>query len=198
MKFGSAVRIITDRTWERYGVGKSIEAITQAFCMNTTLIRADTEEALKSHGSCSQPDIELTVLSCHGFPQKNGPVVLNWTVGRPLNHIEWEDVELRISGQDVGKYFTRGSGALLNLACWSGREEFAQAFLNAGYDAYIAPEKTSDCFSAYQFYTAFLGYAVYEQRDEKPQKLSFEECVERARKIDDFWDGANGYRIFKK
>jgi len=195
MKYNSHVRILTDRSWERYHVGRSLESIAQGFCLNTTLIRTNTEEQLKLHGHSPASPYHITVLSCHGHPQKDGPVQLDWEVGRPVNAVEWETVTLHLTADDVPKYFTNGSGILINIACWSGERELAQAFLKVGYRAYIAPRKTSDCFSAYQFYAALLGYLLYEERDEKPQTLTERECVEHARRIDDLWDGANGFTI---
>ncbi len=38
-------------------------------------------------------------------------------------------------------------------------------FLAAGYDAYIAPEKTSDMFSAFQFGAVLAGTLHHEERD---------------------------------
>jgi len=91
-----------------------------------------------------------------------------------------------------------GAGIFLNTACWSGKAAFAKAFLKAGYDCYIAPEKTSDSYSAFQFATAFAGNLLHEVRDWGAYSITTRQAFERAKALDDFWDGAAGFRIFER
>lgn len=198
MRFGSHIRIIADHSWERYRVARSFESIAQAFCMNTTLIRATTEDELKRHGSAHSDEYQMTVLTCHGGPDEKQDIGLDWTVARHVKDTEWTHDTLRLTPATIGEYFAHGAGTLLCVACWSGTSELARAFLDAGYEAYIAPAKTSDCFSGLQFYAVLLGYLVYEERDYRPERLSIAACVQKARKIDDLWDGANGFAIFER
>ncbi|MGO9916526.1 MAG: hypothetical protein ACLQIB_17755, partial [Isosphaeraceae bacterium] len=64
--------------------------------------------------------------------------------------------------------------------------------------AYIAPEKTSDMFSAFQFVAAFAGSLLHEVRDWGAYPVTTRQAYERAKRSDEFWDGAAAFRLFER
>jgi hypothetical protein len=197
MKFGEKARIIYSNARDGLHMLHGYRAMLDYYCYDTSVVLVNVEpklrEALKDKTSYA-----LTILLCHGWGKTDEDAVLNWSIQRQLNETEWEPAELHWTKDNVAGYVQTGTGILLNTACWGAKKVWADAFLRAGFDWYIAAEKTADMFSAYQFVSAFLGYLLYEVRDYGKRCISIFEAVEMARKIDDFWDGAAGFRIYGK
>ena len=195
MKFGLNARIIynTGRGCPHmyHGFRAMLEYCT--FDLKTVLV--DSERKLKQ-AFLDDGDYALTMMICHGWGKADSDAVLNWEVRRAVNEVEWESQELHLRPSNVGEYVRGGNGILLFTACWSGKQVWADAFHRAGFSWYVGPEKTSDMFSAYQFVAAFIGYLMYEERDVSRRLVPVPEATELARRIDDFWDGANGFRAF--
>ena len=112
--------------------------------------------------------------------------------------MEYESTEFRLTPQTLGEVVDHGAGIFLSTACWSGKSIFARVFLSAGYDAYIAPKKTSDIYSAFQFVAAFAGYLLHEVRDAAAYPISTRQAYQRASSLDDFEDGAAGFCLFDR
>jgi hypothetical protein len=170
-------------------------AMLEYFAFDLTTVLVDTEQKLKE-AFLDDGDYALTVMICHGWGKMDENAVLNWEIRQAVNEVECETRELHLTPTNVTEYVCRGNGILLSTACWSGKQVWAAAFHQAGFSWYVAPEKTSDMFSAYQFIAAFLGYLMYEERDMSRRLVTVPEATELARRIDDFWDGANGFRAF--
>ena len=102
---------------------------------------------------------------CHGWGETEADSVINLEVQRPVNRVEYETAQFPLTPTKLAEVVDHGSGIFLTTACWSGKAAFARVFLAAGYDAYIAPEKTADMFSAFQFTAVFAGTLHHEERD---------------------------------
>ena len=193
MKSGEKVRIIYGKD-ALHGM-HGFRAVFEYFGQDTSVVLVDTEDKLRAAFADATP-YSVTLMLCHGWGKTEEDAVICWTLHRPVNEIEWENYELHWTASNVRDYVTCGSGVLVNTACWSGKQMWADVFLESGFGSYVAPEKTSDMFSAYQFIAALIGYLVYEGRDYGARLVTIQEAVELARKLDDFWDGANGFRLF--
>ena len=196
MNFWNTVRIITDKSDLRFAAG--YRSLFEFYGQNVLLLTVHTEEELRKAFQEPCSDFAITMLCCHGWGKTEEDAVLNWELQRRVNEIEWEPVEFHMTPQNVRDIVKTGHGILLNVACWGAKQSLADAFLAAGYQYYVAAEKTSDVFSAHQFVSAMVGYLLYEVRDYGKTEVSVPEAVEMARRIDDFWDGANGFRVYEK
>jgi hypothetical protein len=124
--------------------------------------------------------------------------VINPEVQRPVNRVDYEAAQFPLTPTKLAEVVDHGSGILLSTACWSGKAAFARVFLAAGYDAYIASEKTADMFSAFQFVAVFAGTLHHEERDWGAYPVTTRQAYQRARRSDDFWDGAAGFLLFER
>ena len=195
MRFGEKARIMYNNGRDALHQLQGYRGMLDYYALDTSVVRVEVEDKLK-RALLDDAEYAITLLLCHGWGRTDDEAVISWTIQRQVNEIEWEPAELHLTKENIADFVTTGNGILVNLACWSAKVVWADTFLNAGFHWYIAPEKTSDMFSAYQFVGAFLGYLVYEERDSGKRVVSVPEAVEMARKIDDFCDGAAGFRVY--
>ena len=180
-----------------YRAAIAYRAMLEYYSHRVTLMELDSEEnALSFFGR--PPRCALTMLLCHGWGESDADATLSMDIKRQVNRVEYETVQLNLSPVRLAEVLGRGAGIFLSTACWSGKPAFARPLLAAGYDAYLAPEKTSDSFSQYQFVAAFVGTLLHEVRDWGAYQVSIRQAFDCARKSDDFWDGAAGFRLFEK
>jgi len=78
---------------------------------------------------------------------------------------------------------------VLCVGCHAGAEPLAQAFIDQGCRAYIAPAESIDQNSTTMFICAFFHYLMAEP----PDRVADREAVERARHID---SQAASYRYY--
>ncbi len=197
MRFGEKVRIIYDFDRDSLCSMHGYRALFGFFGQDTTVVLADTEDRLRS-AFRDDTAFAITLMACHGWGKTDADAVINWHLHRPVNEIEWEGYELRWTKENIRHYVRSGRGLLLSMACWSGKQVWADAFLDAGFSSYVAHQGTSDKLSAYQFVAAFVGYLVYEDRDTAKKTLSIQEAVRMANRIDELPDGAMGFKCFER
>lgn len=198
MDFNNKIRIATDRCLDTYQRAIAYRAMFEMYGQRVYLIELFTEENLQALFNDANDDSVLTMLVCHGWGKTDENAVINFELTKQISETEWNNYEFHMTPQNAHQIVKRGQGILISTACWSGKDSYADVFLKSGFDYYIAPTKTSDIYSAFQFVTAFFGYLLYEVRDWGTRKIEVPEAVEMARKIDDFWDGASGFRIWKR
>ena len=197
MKDYDRVRITYDRAPDTYVRATAYRAVLERFGLCVTLHPLREEGRLRPFFA-SPTDACFTIVCCHGWGKQEKDAVICFEVGRPKNEVEWERYEFHLTPGNIASAVSNGAGIMLMDACWSGKQVFADAFLKAGYECYIAPEKTCDGPSAMEFVTVLFGGLMWGVRDEARRTLTVREAVERARRIDDFRDGANGFRLFEK
>jgi hypothetical protein len=132
------------------------------------------------------PRSALTMLVCHGWGETEADVVINLEVQRQVNRVEYESAQFPLTPIGLAELVDHGASIFLTCACWSGKPAFARAFLAAGYDCYIAPEKTADSFSAFQFVAVFAGSLLHEVRDWGAYPITTRQAYERAKSSDDY------------
>lgn len=173
----------------------ALPAVIEALGCRVYIEHIHTMDELVAFFSTPAVDAQFTVVHTHGWGKTDEEAVINWPLFDQQN---WTVSDLHLTPQNIGEIVKKGKGTLIMTACCSGKEAFAKGFFEAGYDHYIAPITSSDFSSMLQFLTAFFGYLVYEERDYKPRNVEIAEAVELSRRIDDFPDGANGWRYFSK
>jgi hypothetical protein len=197
VQFSQPMTIAYDLSPNSYRAAIAYRAMLEYYSHNVALMSLDSEEAARSflgHPSRSA----LTVLMCHGWGQAEAEAVISLEVQRAVDRVQYESAQFKLTPARLAEVVDHGSGIFLLTACWSGKAAFARVFLAAGYDAYIAPEKTSDIFSAFQFVAAFAGTLLHEVRDRGEYPVTTRQAYQRARCSDDFWDGAAGFLLFEQ
>jgi hypothetical protein len=151
---------------------------------------------------------DYTVLCCHGICiEEDGPHLLLNVIEQALPENpqdgedgEWHPVPLRITPAWLAKHLKRGYGTFISTGCSTGQQEMAEAFLNAGYSAYIGCANDIDAGSGTLFVLSFFHHLLAGERDWPTETYNDEEAVERARFIDSEairW-GTNGFRYFTR
>jgi hypothetical protein len=197
MKYSQPMTIAYDLSADSYRAAITYRAMLEYYSHNVALVRLDSEESVRSFLGFP-PRSALTILMCHGWGKTEVDAVISIEITRPVDRVRHERFQLDLSPTRLAELVDHGAGIFLNTACWSGKDAFARVFLKAGYDAYIAPEKTSDSFSGFQFAATFAGTLLHEVRDWGPYPVTTRQAYERARRSDDFWDGAGGFLLFEK
>jgi hypothetical protein len=192
MRFNDIVRIGIAR--DCCGMmGTPLPSLLASFGLNTLTQQIRNEGEFRAFWQEPPVKAAVTLFQTHGWGETDEDAVINF----PLFYQEnWEVKEFHLTPAAIQEVVTTGNGILISTACWSGKQKYADAFLQAGFEHYIAPEKTSDWNSTIQFLAAFFGYMMYEERDWGARKVEVADAVEMARRIDDFWDGASGFRYF--
>ena len=197
MKFSQPVTIAYDLDPGSCQAAIAYRSMLEYFSHAVALVRLDSEEATRSFLG-HPPRSALTLLICHGWRESDADAVINLELQRRVNRVEYEAVQLALTPPKLAEIVDHGSGIFVSTACWSGKAAFARVFLAAGYDAFIAPGKTSDMFSAFQFVPMLAGTLLHEERDSGAYPVTTRQAYERARHSDDFPDGAAGFLLFER
>jgi hypothetical protein len=197
VKEGQPITIAYDLSPDSYRAAIAHRAMLEYYTHHVALVPVESEQTVRSFLE-SPPRSALTILMCHGWGKTDDDAVISFEIARPVDRVHYERFQLELTPARLGEFVDHGAGIFLNTACWSGKDAFARVFLKAGFDAYIAPEKTSDSFSGFQFVAAFAGTLLHEVRDWGPYPVATRQAYERAKASDDFWDGAAGFRLFEQ
>jgi hypothetical protein len=197
LQFSQPMSIAYDLSPDSYRAAIAYRAMLEFYTHSVALVELDGEEKARSFLG-HPPRSSLTLLLCHGWGENEADAVIDLEVQRQVNRVEYESAQFPLTPTRLAEVVDHGAGIFLSCACWSGKPAFARVFLAAGYDSYIAPEKTSDMFSAFQFVAAFAGSLLHEVRDSGAYPITTRRAYERARRSDDYWDGAAGFRLFER
>jgi hypothetical protein len=156
LKYCQPITIAYALSPDSYRAMIAYRAMLEYYSHCVTAVRLDSEDAVLSFFR-RPPPAALTMLLCHGWGESEADAVLSLDVARQINRVEYKTEEWHLTPLRWGQIVGQGAGIFLNTACWSGKLAFARPVLAAGYDAYVAPEKTSDCTSQYQFIATFVG-----------------------------------------
>ena len=118
----------------------------------------------------------------------------------------WDFIAVELTPKRIAEYVQNRDGTLLSTACGSGRKPLAEAFLNAGYCAYIAPisledseeHEDVDLDSSLVFFITFFYYLMAGvERDYSTTTYTEQEAAEKAAQVDpDFILGTKCFRRF--
>lgn len=139
-----------------------------------------------------------TVLVTHGTGQ-----AIQFRVAHQ-EHDDWDAVEgWEERNVDLTPAFVastvKGSGVLLSLACGGGTQELADAFLDAGYDAYVGMETPyADMDSSLLFMMGVFYFLLAEDRDFAPTGHDLAASVAAARRFDDWRCGTSTFRLYSR
>ena len=137
------------------------------------------------------PACEYVILWCHGDSDANGKSQISFRVidqvdGDYNKSRGWEGVTISLTPANIPDYFTGNERTIICIACGSGQDQFAQAFLESGYKAYIAPRGGGvHVNSAVLFIISFFYHLMAATRlDDQPFQHTDLEAVALATQAD--------------
>ncbi len=145
-----------------------------------------------------------TVVMAHGAETDDGQairfVLVDNPGGDPKAAEGWTPVTVDLTARTIPDMVTNGSGVLITCSCGGGDASLAEAFLRAGYDAYVGqtePYYSSD--ASLVFVTGLFYFLLAEDRDFDPRRYSIEDAVARAAALDPGWRfGTERFRCYSR
>lgn len=143
-----------------------------------------------------------TIVMAHGAETDDGRairfVLVDTPWGDPKAAEGWAPVTVDLTASTIPDIVTKGSGTLITCSCGGGDRSLAEAFLHAGYDAYVGqtqPYYSSD--ASLVFLTGLFYFLLAEDRDFDARRYSLQEAVARAAALDAGWKfGTESFRCY--
>jgi hypothetical protein len=200
--FQRPVAVVTDR--DSVEDATAIRAALEVFRLRVDFYRMVQRRHLLAFLAGEHIPYDYTVLCAHGTGPDEAPKLVVEVVDQVAGDHEaatgWESVPVELTPQTIPKLVHAAGGTLMCGACGGGRAPLAQAFLAAGYDAYIgADQRYVDGESAFLFTVGFFYFALAEDRGPGAVAYSDAEAVERAAALDpEFRSGTKWYRYHSR
>ena len=184
----------------------AIRAVLEAFSLRVHLYDLVQKRNALEVLAGDLPGAEYVILCCHGSGTLDGVPRLRLEVidqadGDYDQAGGWEQAEIELTPANIPDHF-RGQGrTLICIGCGSGQEAFAQAFLRAGFRAYIAPRGSGThtnatlLFIAGFFYHLLAATRVYDE----PLPHTDQEAVLLAAQADpEYTRGTRTYHFYSE
>ena len=144
MKLYDSVVIIHDHSPDLSSEVGAIRAALEAFGLRVHLYNLAQKQNALDVLAGAIPDCEYVILCCHGERGTDGePQISIRTIDQAEGDYSksggWEIVTVGLTPTSIPVYLSGGGRTLICIACGSGQDSFAHAFVKAGYKAYIAP-----------------------------------------------------------
>lgn len=182
----------------------AIRAVLESFRLRVRFHRFVRRRNVVEFFGDSPGGCEYTVLVCHGMGDAEEPKIRFEVVDQAEGKMDapegWEDAPFDLTPSTITKVVAGARGTLVSVACGSGRKPLAEAFLAAGYEAYVAPvEEYYDGDSAVLFVAGFFYHLLAEDRDYAPMSYTAREATERAAAMDEHFElGTRAFRYHGK
>lgn len=189
------VVIAYDMNLENFKMAVAIRGVLEFYGLQVTLAWLNTKADAINFFAGQGPKTDYTILCAHGIAQERRIwlAVVDKVLG---TEYMYKDVEFNLTPDNIDEFILNAEGILISTACDSGSQEFATAFLNCGYRAFIAPSVAEDLSSAIMFICGFFIHLLAHDRDVHKAIYSEREAVERAAAIQPFPDGTAAFRYF--
>ena len=200
MKFFETVTVVCDQGAGMQRVAESIRTFLEGLALHVYFYDLVQKRDVLKFLAGEFPPTRYTVICCHGVERAETGKQLSFEVVHQKdddyeNPNGWERVTFGLTPTNIPQH-VRGNGrTFLSIACGSGHEDFAQAFLKAGCASFIAPQDAySDTNGGVLFTAGFFYFLLAEARDYERIVYSEAEAVQRAAAIDPEY--TYGTRVF--
>ena len=205
MKPFETVTVVCDQGGGMLGLAGSIRTFLEGLSLHVQFYNLVQKRDVLKFLAGEFPLTQYAVICCHGNEVADIGKQMSFEVVHQKdddyeNPDGWERVTFGLTPANIVKY-VRGEGrTFVSLACGAGHEEFAQAFLKAGCNTYIAPQGAFVNSNAAVLFTAgFFYFLQAESRDEERIVYSEAEAVQKASVIDpDYTYGTRPFRCFTR
>lgn len=203
MKLFDSVVIACDHSPDMFSMAKAIQGVLEEFGLRVHFYRLVQKKNVLDFLARQIPACEYVVLCCHGRGSDDDMnitlQVVDQVDGEYDNPNGWDLITFKLTPANIPQYIKDAQGTFISLACGSGREPFAKAFLESGYKSYIAPVLRSYNGDAAVLFTIGLFYHLLaSDRDFDKRTYTDKEAVERAAALDsDFELGTRVFRYYE-
>ena len=199
MKMFSRVAIVCDHTPEMLQMASALRAMLEAFSLRVDFHHLIQKRQVIEFFGCSALEYDYTVVFTHGDEGKHLTFhVVDQADGNYSEIQGWSSIVFALTPDKTSEYVKQPKGTLISFACGGGRGKLPQAFLAAGYGAYVGADADYiDADSCLLFASGLFYCLLAEDRDYAPRTYTLPEAVEQASKMDpDFVLGTRPFRCW--
>lgn len=210
MKLFESVIVVCDQGAGILKMASAIRTVLESFALNVFFFDLiQKRQALEFFGGeMSLPHTDYTILCCHGNAKEDmvaedmqiNLAVVDQTDGDYASASGWEKVGINLTPKNIPQIVKNAHGTLICAVCGAGQQPFADAFLQSGYKAYIAPRTDYvDADAAIIFISTFFYFLMAEDRDYSSAHYNEAEATRLASLVDpDFNQGTRAFQYFTK
>ena len=202
MKLFDEVAIVTDERMVEHA--DALRRMLESFRLNVRfhrIVQRDQAIAFFANGVST----DWTVLMSHGA-STDASVALRFAVigndsGNPQAVEGWYPTIVDLTRESIPQLVKSARGTVISTACGGGSAALAEAFLDAGCDAYVGCQTPGyvDGNAMVLFVTGLFYFLLAGDRDLAPRSYSLEEAVRKASEIDPGWPfGTEGFTCFTR
>jgi hypothetical protein len=195
-RFSTSVVIACDGAPGNFQQATAIRSVLEVFGVQVYLYELVQKNLVLDFLSGNYPDCDYVLLFCYGHPGENGEEQLDFQVVHQKDNdytskSGWERMSFILTPSTVSQYIKDPKGTLV-CGATSG-ELWAESFLSAGYQTYIAPTKADvACNSEILFITGFFYHLLLHTLDYTDQRLTPKEAVIAAALMDNHYECGTG------
>ncbi len=178
----------------------AIRAVLETYRLQVHFVQLIQRRQAEIFFANPDPNCGYTILDAHGTGEPEMGIhvsVVDQKDGDYQAARGWQESPLLLTAATVPR-LVKGHGTLISLGCGSGNQPLTNAFLESGYNAYIAPtghRAYPDADAVTMFVAGFFYFAMSGDRDYETASYSDEEATSRASAIDtDFMLGTALFR----
>jgi len=195
MKMFEKVVIVCDLP--QLDIALAIRSMLEAFALRAHLVRCVQKGNVFEVMARGLPDSEYVVMCPGPFMLEGDDLDVAFSVVDDAGG-RWESVLVSFKPDDISRSVRLPGRTVISLGCRSGREPIANAMLNAGCRAYIAPLGTVDADACALFTVSFFYHLMREVRD-PASPCTDEEAVRLAAGFDAVYrDGTGSFQYYSR
>ena len=201
-RLSTSVAIMCDGAAGNFQQASAVRSVLESFGLQVYFYQITQKQNVIDFLAGNYADCDYVIWFCYGCPDSEGNEQLNFSVVHQQendydNKSGWERVNVNLTPSNLGEYIKNPKGTLI-CAATSGKY-WAEAFIKAGYKAYIAPNKADTACNSYTlFLTGFFYYLLMHSLDYTDKKFSPQESVTKAALMDrDYEYGTQLFEYYK-
>lgn len=202
MKLFTRVAIICDHTLLDEAL--ALRRVLESFTLHVDFYQLVQARHVVEFFAAPPAGCDAVIIVVHGDGEDSAPYlrfdVIDQETADYQSPTGWHPTILEWTPERIRTQVGKGLGTVISLACGGGRAPLAEAFLDAGCDAYIgAVERYIDMHSAMMFAISFFYWLLAEDRDYCPTRCSASQAADRAKNFDQGWDyGTESFRFYTR
>ena len=184
----TSVAIACDNAPGNFQRASAIRSILETFGLQVYFYHLVQQQNVVDFLAGECPDCDYTIWFCYGRSDSDGSQVINFSVVHQQdndyeNKSGWERVNVTLTPANVSQYIKNVRGTLI---CGSiSGSYWSRAFLDAGYQALIAPQEPDLASNSYTlFLTGFFYYLTIHNLDYTEQQFSPHDAALKAAAMD--------------
>jgi hypothetical protein len=200
MRLFERVAVACDHTPEMLAMAGALRAMLECFTLRVDFYHLIQKRQVLDFFA-RPPEADFTVLFTHGEEgrQLTFTVVDQEDADYEATH-GWDGVEFALTPENIPEVVKGARGTLIAVGCGGGKPTLAEAFLAAGYSAFVgATTDYVNSDASLLFVVGLFYHLLAESQNYTPHGYTLEEAVARASEIDrDFEEGTRAFRCWRR